>query len=95
MSVAVYIEVGATNRDRVALADLARRQANYLGPAGFRAMSNQTDKRFREKGNLRMVFTDRRVAERFQERVAANCDEAVSTRLATIKKKLKVKKTRR
>jgi hypothetical protein len=34
----------------MALADLARRQANYLGPADFRAMSNQTDERFRAAG---------------------------------------------
>jgi len=87
---AVYIRVGETNRDPVALADLARRQANYLGPHGFKAMRNQTDERFEERGYHRLVFPNGKLAIRFRERVEENCDAAVSTELRLIKpKKLK------
>jgi hypothetical protein len=52
----VYVRVAKTNRDPLALADEARRQANYVGPEGFRAMRRQTDARFRQRGYHRLVF---------------------------------------
>lgn len=93
MRTAVYVTVGKTNRNPTALADLARRQANYLGPKGFDAMRNQTDERFEERGYHRLVFPNSRLATRFQERVEENCDAAVSTEARRIKpKKLKLSK---
>ncbi|HEX7921989.1 MAG TPA: hypothetical protein VF583_13610 [Bradyrhizobium sp.] len=89
MRTAVYITVGETNRNPVALADLARRQANYLGPQGFRAMREQTDERFEERGYHRLVFPNSALAARFQERVEENCDAAVSTEARRIKPKVK------
>ncbi|WP_251652450.1 hypothetical protein [Sphingomonas paucimobilis] len=86
---AVYITVGKTNRNPVALADLARRQANYLGPQGFRAMRDQTDESFEERGYHRLVFSSGELAARFQERVEENCDPAVSTEARRIKPKVK------
>lgn len=90
---AVYITVGETNRNPVALADLARRQANYLGPQGFKAMRDQTDERFEERGYHRLVFPNRALADRFQERVEENCDAAVSTEARRIKPKVKKPKS--
>lgn len=87
MAVAVYVTVGRTNRDPVALADVARRQANLLGPDGFSAMRGQTDERFRKHGNLRFVFSSLRTARAFQERVEENCDDSVSTERKIIGKK--------
>lgn len=86
---AVYIRVGETNRNPVALADLARRQANYLGPDGFKAMRDQTDEQFEELGYHRLVFPNRALAARFRERVEENCDSAVSTEAWLITRKAK------
>uniref|UniRef100_UPI00197A7F8F hypothetical protein n=1 Tax=Aureimonas ureilytica TaxID=401562 RepID=UPI00197A7F8F len=61
MDVAVYVKVRRTNRDRVALADGARRQANYLGPEGFDAIRGQTDARFQKQDNHRLVFRSLRL----------------------------------
>jgi hypothetical protein len=70
----VYVTVGQTNADPVALADTARRQANYLGREGFRAMRGQTDERFAVRGFHRLVFRTRARARAFQARVRQICD---------------------
>lgn len=87
MRFAVHIQVEETNRDRVAAADTARRQANYLGPVGFRAMRGQTDERFEERGYHRLVFPTSSTAKAFQERVNENCDSAVVTKRRRIRRK--------
>jgi hypothetical protein len=79
MRTAVYVKVGKTNRNAVRLADTARRQANYLGPHGFRAMRGQTDDVFRRRGYHRLEFPNRSLALRFEEFVEENCDSAVYT----------------
>lgn len=82
----VYIRVGRTNRDKVALADSARRQANYIGPDGWRAMRGQTDALFRKNGHLRLVFKNRSNAIAFQQRVDEVCDPAIITERRRIQK---------
>lgn len=79
MSTAVYVKVAKTNRNAVRLADNARRQANYLGPLGFRAMRGQTDEQFRRRGYHRLEFPTRALALRFEEFIEENCDSAVYT----------------
>ncbi|MGO9232637.1 MAG: hypothetical protein ACLP4V_00535 [Methylocella sp.] len=76
----VYVRVTTTNRNPLALADTARRQANYLGPQGFRAMRRQTDASFKARGYHRLVFRTRSAAKAFQLRVDQNCDRAVVTK---------------
>ena len=95
MRTAVYVRVSETNRDPVALADGARRQANYLGPHGFHAMRKQTDERFQARGYHRLVFPTRALALTFQERVEENCDAAVFTERFRIKPKAKKLKFRK
>jgi hypothetical protein len=80
MKFPVHVIVRKTNRNPVALADMARRQANYLGPQGFMAMRRQTDARFEERGYHRLVFRTRSAAKAFQARVDENCDPAVVTK---------------
>lgn len=80
----VYVRVAQTNRNPVALADTARRQANYLGPQGFRAMRRQTDARFKARGYHRLVFRTRAAAKAFQARVDQYCDRAVTTKRCII-----------
>lgn len=79
MPTAVYVKVGKTNRNPLRLADCARRQANYLGPLGFRAMRGQTDDLFRRRGYYRLEFPERSLALRFEVFVEENCDSAVYT----------------
>ena len=76
----VHVLVGRTNRNRVALADTARRQADYLGPHGICAKCGQTDEEFRKHNRLRLVFRSLETARKFEERVAENCDEIVTTK---------------
>ena len=80
MATVVYVYVGTTNRNRTALADTARRQANYLGPYGFRAMKGQSDQSFIRRGYLRLEFPTRTLAIRFQDRIMENCDALVVTK---------------
>ena len=80
MRTAVYIKVSKTNRDRIGLADTARRQANYLGPQGFIAMKGQSDQHFRKHDFLRLEFPTRSLAIRFQDRFDENCDPLVTTK---------------
>lgn len=49
------IRIAKTNRNRLDLVDLARRQADHLGPAGISAKRNQTNERFLKKGFLRLA----------------------------------------
>lgn len=76
----VYVRVEKTNGDPVALADTARRQANYVGPEGFQAMRGQTDALFQQRGYHRLVFRTRRGAKAYQARVEENCDPKVVTK---------------
>lgn len=80
MKFSVHVKVGQTNKDPVPLADTARRQANYLGREGFRAMGGQTDTRFLARGYHRLLFRKRATAKAFQARVDQICDPAVTTK---------------
>ncbi len=95
MRTAVYVKVGKTNRNPVALADNARRQANYLGPHGFTAMRAQTDERFEARGYHRLVFPNQMLARAFQDRVDENCDAAVFTERYRVAKPKKTKPRKR
>lgn len=65
----VRIEVGAATRKRLDLLDLARRQADHLGPFGIRAKRWQTNRRYRRLGYLRLAFPTRALARAFGERL--------------------------
>jgi hypothetical protein len=65
----VRIHVVTAMRRQLDLLDLARRQADHLGPLGFRAKKRQTNIRFRRKGFLRFRFPTRRLAQNYVDRV--------------------------
>ena len=66
----VRIHVGSPTRRRLDLLDRARRQADYLGPHGFRAKRRQTNRRYRRDGYLRLKFPTRRLARAYIARLA-------------------------
>ena len=77
----VHVEVGATNRGRRFLFDLARRQADHLGPCGITAKRGETDLRIRQRGYMRLPFPTRKAARRYMERVERLGEAAVRCRL--------------
>ena len=79
----VRVEIDqATNRDAIELIDRVRRQADYLGGrVGFRAKRGQTDVIFRERGDIRLRFPDRRSARRFMRRVEGLGEPAIEQKL--------------
>lgn len=78
--IVVRIYVAAT-RGQLDLVDLARRQADHLGPFGFRAKRRQTNRRFRRKGYLRLKFPTRRLATAYVDRVTRLGESAIQCRL--------------
>lgn len=77
----VRVYVATATRERLDLLDLARRQADHLGPFGFRAKKRQTNARFRRKGYLRLRFPTRRLARAYVERVDRLGEPAIQCRL--------------
>ena len=77
----VRVYVATATRERLDLLDLARRQADHLGPFGFRAKKRQTNLRFRRKGYLRLRFPTRRLARAYVERVDSLGEPAIQCRL--------------
>jgi hypothetical protein len=71
----VYVK--KTNRRPTDQLDVARRQADHLGPVGIAAKKGQTNAVFRKKGYLRFVFPTRAMRERYVTRVEENCDSAI------------------
>lgn len=78
--IVVRIYVAAT-RGQLDLVDLARRQADHLGPFGFRAKRRQTNRRFRRKGYLRLKFPTRGLARAYVARVRRLGEPAIQCRL--------------
>ncbi|UCI05674.1 hypothetical protein [Mesorhizobium sp. B1-1-8] len=62
--------IGKTNRDHLDLIDLARRQADHLGPAGICAKRNQTNERFLKRGYIRLAPLTRRQRRKLMVRIA-------------------------
>lgn len=77
----VRIDVGPATRSRLDLLDQARRQADHLGPYGFRAKRGQTNRRYRRKGCLRLKFPTRRLARAYIARIDRLGEAAISWQL--------------
>ena len=75
------VMVGKTNRNPCDLVDVARRQADHLGPVGIAAKRKQTNDAFLRKGHLSFVFPSVAMRQKFVERVGEHCDPAVKVRL--------------
>ena len=71
------ISVGKTNHNVCDLLDVARRQADHLGPVGMAAKRGQTNARFLRKGYLAFVFPDIATRSKFVRRVREFCHPAV------------------
>ena len=77
----VRITVGPATRRRLDLLDLARRQADHLGPHGFRAKRGQTNRSYRRRGYLRLRFPTRRLARAYIARLERLGEPAIVWRL--------------
>lgn len=77
----VRIDVGPPTRSRLDLLDQVRRQADHLGPHGFRAKRGQTNRRYRRKGCLRLKFPTSRLARAYISRVDRLGEAAISCQL--------------
>ena len=77
--VRVMVEGGAS--ERLDLIDLARRQADHLGPHGMRAKKRQTNRRYRRKGYLRLRFPTRLLARAYVRRLQRLHEPALSWRV--------------
>lgn len=77
----VRVHVGPPTRTRLDLLDQARRQADHLGPFGFRAKRGQTNRKYRRKGFLRLKFPTRRLAGAYIDRVHRLGEAAISCQL--------------
>lgn len=77
----VRVKIGKTNRRQLDLLDGARRRTDYLGKDGMRAKKGQTDRRYRRKGYLRLVFPDRAMARAYMRRVERLGEPAIKLRL--------------
>lgn len=65
----VRLSVGRPTRARLDALDFARRQADHLGPYGFRAKRGETNLRYIRRGYLRLKFPSRGLAKAYIERV--------------------------
>ncbi|MBM2716324.1 hypothetical protein JQK88_35375 [Mesorhizobium caraganae] len=70
MYLGVRIRVSRSNRNRLDLVDLARRQVDHLGPAGIRSKRNQTNERFVKKGYLRFAPLTRSQRRKLMVRIS-------------------------
>jgi hypothetical protein len=77
----VRLSVGPATPRRLELLDKARRETDLLGPYGMRAKRNQTNRRYRRKGYIRMRFPTRRLARAYVERVERLEDRRIHLRL--------------
>ena len=77
----VCITVGKATRQRMEVLDLARRQANHLGPYGIRAKRGQSNRLYRRRGFLRLHFPTRRMARAYVDRLKRLGEPALSWRL--------------
>lgn len=77
----VRIRVGRATQRRLDLLDLARGQADHLGPFGFRAKKRQTNRRYRRRGYLRLRFPTRRLARAYVERLIRLGEPTIRWRL--------------
>jgi hypothetical protein len=77
----VRISVGRPTRRRLELLDLARRQADHLGPYGIRAKHGQSNRLYRKRGYLRLQFPTRRLARAYVERLERLREPAIAWRL--------------
>lgn len=74
------IRIAKTNRDRLDLVDLARRQVDHLGPAGITAKRNQTNERFLKKGFLRLAPLTRTQRRKLMVRISNLGEPAIKVR---------------
>ena len=63
------------------LIDLARRQCDHLGPYGFRAKKDQTNRTYRRRGYLRLRFPTRRLAKAYVRRLRKLHEPEITWRL--------------
>jgi hypothetical protein len=77
----VRIMVGRPTRQRLELLDLARRQADHLGPYGIRAKHGQSNRLYRKRGYLRLRFPTRRLARAYVERLERLGEPAIAWQL--------------
>ncbi|MER9190948.1 hypothetical protein [Mesorhizobium australicum] len=71
------IRIAKTNRNRLDLVDLARRQVDHLGPAGISAKRDQTDERFLKKGFLRLAPLTRAQRRKVMARISNLGEQAI------------------
>jgi hypothetical protein len=77
----VQISVGRPTRARLDALDLARRQADHLGPYGFRAKNGETNIRYMRDGFLRLIFPSRGLAKAYIDRVTRLGEPRIRMRL--------------
>jgi hypothetical protein len=74
--------VGRPTTARLDALDRARRQADHLGPYGFRAKRGETNMRYMRRGCLRLKLPSRGLARAFIERVKKLDEPYVRVRLS-------------
>jgi len=77
----VHVTVRSSNRDKWQLYDLARRQADHLGPFGISAKRGETDEQIEERGYMRLPFPNQQTADGSTHRVDPLGEDAIRCRL--------------
>ena len=67
----VKVRIGRTNQNVNDMLDLARRQADHLGPDGIKSKRRQKNGRYARKGVLRFPLRTRRQARKLDRRIRA------------------------